>query len=154
MKVRDFRAADLQWLVLQNAQRLWLGLQTPELDLNYGRQLEMAGPAWTVTGTDGWIVAACGYHEIFPTYATAWSLLAEGVGAQQLGLTRLVRRRLDAAPYNRVEALIRADFPPAARWARMLGFAERALVERAGPQDEDYILFDRVRPREPGEVAA
>lgn len=145
--VRPFQPADLQWLALQSAQRLWLGLHTPALDAAYGEQLAAAGPAFTVTTPAGWVIAAAGFHEIFPTYAVAWSLLAEGVGQWQLPLTRAVAARLEASPYNRIEALVRTDYPPAARWARMLGFHCGALVARAGPEDEDYFMFERVRPR-------
>lgn len=146
--VRDFKPADLSWLVLQRAQRLWLGLHTPELDEDYGRDLLRAGPAWTIATEAGWIVAACGYNEVHPAYGIAWSLLSEGVGRHQLALTRLVRQRIEDAPYNRIEALVRLDFPPALKWACMVGLEWKTIIERAGPQDEDFVLFERVRPRE------
>lgn len=145
--VRDFRAGDLNWLVLQRAQRMWLGLHTPQLDEDFGRDLVRAGPAWTIANEDGWIVAACGYNEVNPTYGIAWSLLSEGVGKYQVPLTRLVRSRIAEAPYNRIEALVRLDFPPALKWACMVGLEWKCVIERAGPEDEDYVLFERVRPR-------
>jgi hypothetical protein len=144
MMVRDFKPEDLAWLELQRAQRMWLGVHTPTLDAEYGEGLVAAGPCWTVADDDGWIVAACGFNEIFPTYATAWSLLAEGLGHRHLGLTRMVRERMAAAPYARIEALIRADFPPASKWAGMVGLSPVTLLRKAGPMLEDYILFERV----------
>lgn len=145
LKVRDFDAEDLTWLALQKAQQMWLGLATPALDADYGRQLMAAGPCWTVTDDSGWVAAACGYHEIFPTYAVAWALLAEGLRHFHLPLTRLVRDRIASATYPRIEALIRADYPPAARWARMVGLTPVASIRKAGPDLQDYILFERVR---------
>jgi len=144
LTVRDFVPEDMPWLQLQRAQQMWLGLHTPSLDVDYGAHLWAGGPAWTVTDKSGWIVAACGFHEIFPTYAVAWALLAEGIGHRHLALTRLVKARMREAAYPRIEALIRADFPPAAKWAALVGLQFCATIRAAGPALEDYHLYERV----------
>lgn len=142
--VRDFRAEDVTWLALQQCQRLWLGAADQPLDLAYGEQLLEAGPAWTITDASGWIVAACGFQESYPTYATCWALLAEGIGTRHLALTRLVRERMAAAPYRRIDALILADHKAGKRWAELVGLLPAHPLVAAGPAGEDYILFERI----------
>jgi hypothetical protein len=127
-----FVPADLDWLFLEPVQQAWLGATSPVLDEDYGRAVLECGPCWTARDGNGWVLGAGGFQEFGRSwdaansergggYAIAWGLVAQGVGRDHLALTRLVRAKIAEAPYGRVEALIRADWPPARRWARMLG---------------------------------
>ena len=142
--IAAFQPDDLQWLDLQKAQRLWLG-DARALDATYGAELAAAGPAWTVRDGSGWVLAACGFHEVNPGYAVAWALLAERLGQLHIALTRAVRRVFAEARYRRIDALIRADHPAGAKWARLVGMQEVFLIRAAGPAGEDFRLFEIVR---------
>lgn len=142
--VRPLAAPDVTRLQLQAAQRLFLGPDRP-LDLDYGEGLIAAGPCWTVEREDGSILGCLGFAEQGPGYAVCWALLAEGLGRDHLALSRLVRERMLAAPYRRIEALIRADHPKGAQWARLVGLSFGFRVRAAGPEGEDFDLFELVR---------
>jgi len=145
LTVRPMLAADMPLLRLQKAQQWFLG---PELQLDeaYGASLLAAGPAWTVLRADGSILACCGYGEHNARYASCWSLLAEGLGRDHLALTRIVRERIAAAPYDAIDALVRADHPAALRWARLVGLTYLAHLRRRGPGGEDYVAYERIAP--------
>jgi len=138
-----FVPADLDWLFLEPVQQEWLGATSPVLDEDYGRAVQACGPCWTARDAKGWVLGAGGFQEFGRSwdaansergsswdaansergrgYAIAWGLVAQGVGADHLALTRVVRAKIAEAPYGRVEALIRADWKPSVRWARLLG---------------------------------
>jgi hypothetical protein len=126
-----FVPSDLDWLFLEPVQQQWLGSASPVLDEDYGRQLVEAGPCWTARDSKGWVLGAGGFHEMAASpsaassqrgsYAIAWALVAQGLGRDHAAVTRLVRQKIASAPYGRVEALIRADWLPARRWAALLG---------------------------------
>lgn len=144
LTVRDMVPDDVVELNLQLAQRVWLGAEVP-VTREYGQQLVEAGPAWTILRTDGRILAACGVCEHYPHYATLWAMLAEGIGADHLALTRLVREHVLAAPYARMEAIIRSDHAAGRRWAQLVGLKDAGFrYECAGEHGEAYDLFERV----------
>lgn len=145
LTVRDMVPEDAVELNLQLAQRVWLGSSTQPLTREYGQMLVEAGPAWTVLRSDGRVLASCGFGEHWPSYATCWALLAEGIGGDHLALTRIVRERMLAAPYARIEAIIRADHPAGRKWAQLVGLRDGGKrYECAGPEGEDFDLFELV----------
>lgn len=53
----------------------------------------------------------------------AWALISSKLsGFDLVSATRIVKRELNKCTLRRVEAVIKCDFPPARRWAEMLGF--------------------------------
>lgn len=142
--IRAMTAPDVTRLQLQPSQRLFLG-HDQVLDLDYGEGLIEAGPCWAAERPDGSILACLGFAEQGPGYAVCWALLAEGLGRDHLALSRVARERMLAAPYRRIEALIRADHPKGAQWAQLLGLSFAFRVRAAGPEGEDYDLFELVR---------
>ena len=116
-----FVTADLDWLFLEPVQQEWLGATSPILDHDYGRAVLESGPCWTARDAAGWVLGAGGFQEFGSGYAIAWALMAQGIGRDHMALTRAVRAKIAEAPYSRVEALIRDDWPPARRWAQLLG---------------------------------
>lgn len=45
---------------------------------------------------------------------------------------------------KRVQTSIRADFPGAEKWIRLIGFEKEALMKKYGPEQEDHFLFSKV----------
>jgi hypothetical protein len=142
VRALPFKPADLPLLALQTSQRQWMG-DDAKLDEAYGQELVEAGPCWTVTDMAGWPLAVLGFKLIHARYAVAWALLGR-IGRHHLSLTRGVRRHMAGAGYARVEALIRADHPAGARWAGLVGLTRAFLVRAAGPEGEDFWLYERV----------
>ena len=46
--------------------------------------------------------------------------------------------------FIRVHATIRADFPTARKWIKILGFQEEGIMKKYGAENEDHILFAKV----------
>lgn len=143
--VRPMRPDDAVSLNLQLTQRIWLGSTGRPLDRSYGQMLMDAGPCWAVQRRDGSVIAACGFAMHWDSYATCWAMLAEGLGRDHLRLSRIVKAKMAASTIARIEALIRADHPAGAKWARLVGLQPSALLECAGPDGADYHLFVLVR---------
>lgn len=141
ISVRPFQPEDLGWLFLEPEQQMWLGATSPVLDEDYGRQVRECGPCWTVRDSKGWVLGAGGFQEFGKGYAIAWALLAQGIGRDHLAMTRVAREWIAAAPYTRVEALIRDDWPPAARWARLLGL--RPVFRRHSAELDRFWIWAR-----------
>lgn len=79
------------------------------------------GRAWTALDGDE-PIACAGVVEVWEGRAYAWALLSEHAPPHLLTLTRVIRSRLAALPYRRVEMAVDAGFDAGCRWARMLGF--------------------------------
>ncbi len=45
---------------------------------------------------------------------------------------------------RRVHTTIRADFPTAEKWIKILGFEKEGLMRKFGPEGEDHFLFSKV----------
>lgn len=141
--LRPMDPADMRQLDLQRPQRVWMG--DTALDDDYGLHMQDGGPAWTLWRPGGKPLAIVGLHEIWPTYAVAWALLSEGMHGLHLPMTRLLRDGIMATSYARIEAHCRADYPPSARWAKLLGFEFLATIRKAGPDLEAFHVFELVR---------
>jgi RimJ/RimL family protein N-acetyltransferase len=105
----------------------------------WAEQVSEAGPCWTAL-IDGEPIACAGFQECWEGRAIAWAILGETAGRHMAALTRAVRRALAAYPAERIEAQALADFAPALRWARLLGFMPEALL-RKFHQGRDYQAF-------------
>jgi hypothetical protein len=148
LHIAPFAAQDICEIVPNAAQQRWLADVGEALTLDYGIELLRAGPAWTVRAADtGRIVLVGGFRVLFAQgHVEAWSFVADPVGPLHVALTRAVRAHLAGASYRRIEALIDARVPAAARWADLLGFALAARLRKWGPAGTDHLLYDRVAP--------
>lgn len=154
--IRPFLAGDVVQLDLQPSQHMTLGLHKAAHSIEDGRQLEAAGPAWTAID-GGRIVCCYGFAYMFepaPGYgghALAWALLAGGIGASHVAVTRFARQTIASSPIERIEALVRDDAPAECRWAELVGFELGAVLRRWGPEGKTHRLYERIRA---GEFAA
>lgn len=164
---RPFLAGDVVQLALQPSQHVTLGLTRPVRDIEDGRELEAGGPAWTAIGMQGAnrgrVLCCAGFTELFPAaplvagpsnptgaggtggHAVAWALLAEGLGAAHLAVTRFARQQFDASAYSRIEAVVRASVAAECKWPRLIGMSLAATLRRWGPQGETHLLFEHIK---------
>lgn len=148
---RSFAAPDAVRIALQASQHVTLGITKAVHSIEDGRELEQLGPAWTAIGDDGRILACYGFGYQWPPsdktggHALAWALLAEGLGAAHLAVTRFARETLRTSPIARIEAIVRERVEAEVRWAEMVGFTRVATLRAWGPEAETHILFERIR---------
>jgi hypothetical protein len=149
--IRPFLAGDVVQLTLQPSQHVTLGISKAVHSLEDGRELEALGPAWTAIADGGRILACYGFGYQWPPsektggHALAWALLAPGLGAAHVAITRFARETLRTSSIERVEAIVREGVEAEVRWAEMVGFTRVATLRAWGPEAETHILYERVR---------
>lgn len=148
MRVEPFRAEHLEQLILQPAQAAWRG----RFDGETGAALEASRLAWSLLWRDR-IIGCGGVVDRGGGRGEAWALLAQDAGLAMLTATRAVRRYFETAPFRRIEAATAADFAPAARWTRLLGFEcegrMRAFCDDGGDA-ERWAFIKKEEGRWPG----
>lgn len=141
---RPFVAEDVLRLVIQDSQRIELGLDRGEYSREQAEDLARGGPAWSAIGRDGRVLGVAGFRETFPgVQAVAWAILASGIGAAHLAITREAARRVAAARYRRIEMLVERRRKPML-WALRLGFLPGHVLRNFGSASETVILFERL----------
>lgn len=146
---RPMAAGDVVQLALQPSQHKCLGMTRAAHSIEDGRELVAGGPAWTAIARDGRILCCAGFTILWPAnektrgHAMAWAMLAEGLGAAHLAITRYAQRRIAEAPYSRLEAIVR-DRAEEKAWAWFCGFRNPILLRAWGPEAEDHLLYERL----------
>lgn len=141
IEVLSFSPADLDQMEVQPMQAHRIGADKAR----WARVGREGGPAWTVRNEAGRILLCGGFIVIHSHYALAWTVLAEGKGADFVAMTRRVRFALDSAPWRRVELHTDPEFPEAARWARLLGFRCEGQYEAVLEDGSDQCVWARIR---------
>lgn len=141
MRVEPYRAEHLAQLDLQEGQK-YLSRFLPEV-LRKSLQGE-----FSYTALDGDEVVCCaGLAPQWENRAVAWAYLADGIAPQRFVVVhRMVKRFLDVAPFDRIEATVDAEFEQGHRWVKSLGFTlEAPRMRRHRPDGGDSALYARVR---------
>lgn len=155
VRIRDFLAGDVVQLVLQPSQHEFLGLTRAVHSIEDGRELAAGGPAWTVIGPGGRILACYGFTYLWPPtelttgHAVAWAMLAADLGRAHVAITKFARDTIAASPIDRIEAIVRADVAADCRWAEMVGLELVATLRAWGPERKTHLLFERIRGEPP-----
>lgn len=167
-------AEDAMLIERQRSQRVALGLEA-EMSIEIAQDLIDGGEAWTVwrlTEIEAAPIACMGIRETFPgVQGVGWAILAEGIGAAHLAVTRHFARRVAESPLQRIEVVakssvdaeaILAKFPdidpnallqcvlalddgPEVRWPRLAGMMPAHVLRKFGAASETHILFERIR---------
>lgn len=147
-EIRKFEADDARRITLQSgqAQTEWEGMRNAEA----WAYCETHGHSFTAV-RDGRLLGCMGLQPIWPGRATAWSLLSVNVkGFDLVWITRRVIAFLDAIQqspdYRRVEMATAQAFPPACRWAKILGFEVESVLRCYGHDGTDWLQQVRIRP--------
>ncbi|WEK43646.1 MAG: hypothetical protein P0Y64_02090 [Candidatus Sphingomonas colombiensis] len=130
----------------QPSQRVQLGIVRDDISLEEAEELAAGdGEAWTVRH-DGRIVACIGLRETFAgRQAVAWGILADGIGAAHLAVTRFARRRIATSKLRRIEAIVRAEVPAECAWAKLVGLRPAHVLRCFGARSETHVLFEWIR---------
>ena len=134
--IQPFRTGHMTDFAVQNVQRI-------EISPEGVKALEHQHAFTAFAGSRPVLIA--GLAEQWAGRALAWALVSRLAGAHMTALVRVMRRALDTAPYDRVEATVLRSFAPGIRLVDMLGFQLEAPVLRKYRGDRDYALFARVR---------
>jgi hypothetical protein len=149
---RELLAGDVLRIFVQPAQHLCLGVNRPVLTLEDAMEMVSGGPAWTAFDEAGRILTVAGFKELWPPnppktdgHAIAWAVLAADLGPAHLPITMFAREQIAAAPYSRLEAIVRMNVPTEFRWARLCGFGNPRVMRKWGPDGEAHMLLERIR---------
>lgn len=149
---RELLVGDVLRIFVQPSQHLCLGVNRPVLTLEDAMEIASGGPAWTAVDGFGKVLTIGGFKELWPAnppktmgHAIAWAVLAPELGAAHLAITTFAKRQIEAAPYSRLEAIVRMGVPPEYRWARMLGFGNPRVFRKWGPDGEPHMVLERIR---------
>lgn len=141
MTLRPFEAMDILDIVPQASQAL--ETEARERILNGPAK---QGPCWTYEGRDGRIVAVGGLVFIHDAWATAWTVLAQDIGAAMVGLTRAVADVLRAQAdkmdeWGCIDMQVDPSRVESVRWAMLLGFRQEAWLDRRIPQGKPMTIW-------------
>ncbi len=139
MRIVPFRAAHLECLVLQEAQRGMTSYLSPD----YGRVLEQAGQAFTAV-KDGLVLGCAGIEVVWGNRGVAWSLLGPITPFELLGIHRHVMAFLESGQLRRIEMTVDAGHIAGQRWASMLGFQFEGTLRAYTPDGRDCHLYARI----------
>lgn len=163
------RAADVLAIEAQPSQRMTRQMEG-ELDFDAAAQLASETIAWSAR-RGGQLIACFGIYEKIPGLrGIAWCILAEGIGASHLELTRFLRSQIEGCQLRRVElyavansvevelaslpdldagqvvAIAMSKPSPECRWAQMLGLRPAHLLRHFGEDGRSEMMFERIRP--------
>lgn len=136
-----FKAEHFHAFTIQPSQTALGAMVTPE------HLAAIEGCSFARTGiAGGKIVGVSGVVERLPGVGEAWAFLAADCGQHFVAITRLVRSYLAELDFRRIEITCDAEFAPAQRWARLLGFVLEAPRMRSFlPGGGDAALWARTR---------
>lgn len=142
LSVRRLAPIDLACIERQASQVLTLGVDATPSHEEAEALAEMP-EAWTFRDAAGRIVACIGISETFEgVQGVAWAVLAHGIGADHLALTRFARAMLERAGLQRIEAIARPGQD--AKWAKLCGLAPVHELRKFGAASETYVLCERI----------
>lgn len=143
MLVRDFMADDVLRLQLQPMQALYSCMPEFAMTEDYGAALQASGPAVSIVMA-GQLLGCAGLSEIWSGRAAAWALLSKACGPVMVPVVRALQVALNRHEYRRIETYVLADWPPALRLARLMGFALEGRLLRFMPDARDALLMARI----------
>ena len=140
MIVRQAKAEDFDLMEVQPMQ----ALRSIKIDLGVGYAALRISHALTVLEAENVPLAIAGVTETGPDTVFVWVLLSGRAGKHMLGLTRILKRAMheNTRGYKFVETLVRSDFGPGHRWARLFGFE---CVQQRRSKDPDGNFEDLYR---------
>ncbi len=143
--IEAMKPIDMLVIQRQASQLVQLGIERTVSMEEAEAIAEGEGEAWTARH-HGRIVACLGLRETFPgRQAVAWAVLAEGLGAAHLAITRFARARIRASKLVRIEAIVRQSVPAEAAWAQLVGISPVHVMRGFGAASETHILCERIR---------
>lgn len=113
--------------------------------------LSNSGYTFTILNSEGNPLAVVGFIWLYSRVAEFWAIVDKDVenNPHYYALRmRMLDQTLwqDLLPWaRRFQIYIKADAPWGDRWAKFLGFTKDAVLKNYGEENEDYILYSKVR---------
>lgn len=139
MHIVPFRAEHVEALDAQDHSK---GLQR---FITARSVLGLEGPYAYTALVDGRVMACAGVMPLWEGCGEAWSYLAWDCGKHFIRITRAALRFFEAAPFDRIQAVVEVSFPEGHRWVNLMGFALEAPRLRRYVDGKDYALYARVK---------
>ena len=119
-------------------------LKSIKIDLGVGCAALRISHALTVLDAENRPLAIAGVTETAPDTVFVWVLLSGRASKHMLTITRILKRAMheNTQGYKFVETLVRSDFGPGHRWAKMFGFE---CVQPGRSKDPDGNTEDLYR---------
>jgi len=138
MEVIPFKAEHLEGFKLQPMQ----SVSQQYCNKEFGQALEQLN-SWSGI-VNNKIVACAGVVEQWKGRGIAWAFLSIEAGAHMNKIHRAVKRYLDMADQQRIEAAVDCNFNAGIRWIEMLGFKLEGKMSKY-EFGKDYYLYARVK---------
>jgi RimJ/RimL family protein N-acetyltransferase len=105
---------------------------------------DLVNPDMAFTGIEnGHLVGSAGLIKIWPGVSEAWFVGSWRLNNNVMAGARATRRKLDelmkAHELHRIQAVVRADWPTARRFARYLGMKDEGVMKQYGSDRMDYM---------------
>lgn len=159
------RAEDFFLIVPQDSQRAQYGVAWADMDWSAAEHMAEQPNSWTIRRGDK-VLAILAIIQTFPgVQGVAMAVLAAGLGADHLAITRFARDVLiGKSTLARIEAIVRcaeidwsedpserlqlalADPTPQVRWALDVGLFPVAYLRKFGAASEPHMLLERIAP--------
>lgn len=140
LEVIEFKAEHLDLIALQESQQYLRAHMEPGMGVYLESLQAFTGIA------DGVVVACAGVLPYWEGRGLAWAYLGETAGRHMASVHRAVKRYLEVAPFNRIEAAVDVEFEEGHRWIQMLGFKlEAQHMAKFRPDGGAASLYARVK---------
>jgi hypothetical protein len=141
LQVVKFKASDVLKIKMQEKQAIELS----DLKYEYYSAAEKLRHSYTIL-IGGVPMACVGIAEYWKNRGEVWAIIDAQSGKHFVRIIRAMKRLLDIAGCERIEATIQKDFKQAHRLARLLGFElEAETMRKYGVTGLDYSLYARVK---------
>jgi hypothetical protein len=129
-------------------KKLSLGTLYPKHEWKDHMQKAAHFDGWT--GLDnGHIVGCAGIIPLWEGVGEAWFIGADRIQKHTLSAVRFVKQvfkdKQDNGDYIRLHANVRADWPEAIKFAKLVGFHKEGYMKKFGPDGLDYLVMGRIK---------
>jgi hypothetical protein len=147
--IRPYRAEDAR-LIRFTPEALASYQNAGDLERQW-KEYERMGPAWTLRVGDD-VVCCAGLMRLWRGRAHAWLLPSVTMPSYSktivLALVDHLRALIHEQQFVRIECHVMKEHQMGRRLVEWLGFKQEAIMERYGPNDEDYVQYALIQPRD------
>ena len=140
IELTPFRPADLVAFPVQAAQQC----DVPDAAEFAVEIVRRNGEAVTVRGGSGQVVMVFGIIPQSDDLGSAWALFSADAGRDMLAITRTAQLFLDTHDLRAIMITVDMRHAAFSRWARMLGFQDRGMVQWQNDPDLHLFLREKI----------
>lgn len=107
-----------------------------------------ANPSATLLAENGVVVCICGVYRHYPGSWEVWTLMSKHVARYKKevikSLRSLISGYMKLLKMHRIQAVCPENMRGRDKWFRLLGLKYDAVLEKYGPNGENYCVYSRV----------